>query len=57
LEAADMTSNSQQVDFNPWSFRISLILMRHKGGEDWDLWLCFAEEGKWGLTVPEIGYW
>lgn len=27
------------------------------GGEDWDFWLCLAEAGYWGGTVPEFLYW
>ncbi|GAA5985369.1 hypothetical protein JCM10908_006949 [Rhodotorula pacifica] len=27
------------------------------GGEDWDFWLCLAEHGYWGGTVPEPLYW
>ncbi|GAA5985541.1 hypothetical protein JCM10908_007018 [Rhodotorula pacifica] len=27
------------------------------GGEDWDFWLCLAEHGHWGGTVPEPLYW
>lgn len=28
-----------------------------KGGEDWDFWLCMAENGHWGGTLPEFAYW
>ncbi|GAA5858132.1 hypothetical protein JCM8547_005665 [Rhodosporidiobolus lusitaniae] len=27
------------------------------GGEDWDFWMCLAESGHWGGTVPEPLYW
>ncbi|GAA5869501.1 hypothetical protein JCM16303_000492 [Sporobolomyces ruberrimus] len=27
------------------------------GGEDWDFWMCLAEHGHWGGTVPEPLYW
>ncbi|GAA6009920.1 hypothetical protein JCM10207_002158 [Rhodosporidiobolus poonsookiae] len=27
------------------------------GGEDWDFWMCLAENGHWGGTVPEPLYW
>ncbi|POY75525.1 hypothetical protein BMF94_1428 [Rhodotorula taiwanensis] len=27
------------------------------GGEDWDFWLCLAENGHWGGTVPEPLFW
>ena len=27
------------------------------GGEDWDFWLCLAERGNWGGTLPELAYW
>ena len=27
------------------------------GGEDWDFWLCLYQNGHWGGTRPEIGYW
>ncbi|TPX64612.1 hypothetical protein SpCBS45565_g05749 [Spizellomyces sp. 'palustris'] len=27
------------------------------GGEDYDFWLCLAESGSWGATIPEYSYW
>ncbi|SGY17708.1 BQ5605_C015g07867 [Microbotryum silenes-dioicae] len=27
------------------------------GGEDWDFWMCLAENGHWGGSVPEPLYW
>lgn len=30
---------------------------RIDGGGDWDYWLCLAENGKWGLTIPEFNFW
>lgn len=27
------------------------------GGEDWDFWMCLAEKGSWGGTIPEFLYW
>lgn len=27
------------------------------GGEDWDVWMCMAENGYWGGTLPEFLYW
>ncbi|KAM0748611.1 UDP-Glycosyltransferase/glycogen phosphorylase [Meredithblackwellia eburnea MCA 4105] len=27
------------------------------GGEDWDFWMCLAEHGHWGGSIPEPLYW
>lgn len=29
----------------------------HGGGEDWDFWMCLAEHGHWGGSLPEPLYW
>ncbi|KAI8824927.1 uncharacterized protein EV422DRAFT_238185 [Fimicolochytrium jonesii] len=27
------------------------------GGEDYDFWMCIANNGHWGVTIPEYSYW